>query len=101
MEPLLILKVERPARSASKGCAPRPSVGPMDPVGSSFRVDRGHRGRSVQLVRLPGGAKACGTSLAFPLRVEVEFTFKEVIVNKDIAAGKWEQMKGAVKEQWG
>jgi uncharacterized protein YjbJ (UPF0337 family) len=22
-------------------------------------------------------------------------------VNKDIAAGKWEQLKGAVKEQWG
>jgi uncharacterized protein YjbJ (UPF0337 family) len=23
------------------------------------------------------------------------------IVNKDIAAGKWEQLKGAVKEKWG
>ena len=22
-------------------------------------------------------------------------------MNKDIAAGKWEQLKGAVKEQWG
>jgi uncharacterized protein YjbJ (UPF0337 family) len=26
---------------------------------------------------------------------------KEIVMNKDIAAGKWEQLKGSIKQTWG
>jgi len=29
------------------------------------------------------------------------FHNKEMDMNKDIAQGKWEQLKGSIKEQWG
>jgi uncharacterized protein YjbJ (UPF0337 family) len=44
-----------------------------------------------------------GTSLALfsssnPI---TPFTWKGAAMNKDILAGKWKEMKGRVKEQWG
>jgi uncharacterized protein YjbJ (UPF0337 family) len=49
------------------------------------------------------GARGGGTALAFfsGQRVNLTVTQKGAAMNKDILAGKWKEMKGRVKEQWG